>query len=232
MELVPGETLQERIRKGRIPLDETLTHRQADRRGARDRSREGIIHRDLKPANVMLTGEGKVKVLDFGLAKALRTKRAGSDHIQFPHDGEHVRNESRHYPWHRSVHVPRAGQRQSVDARSDMWAFGVVLYEMLTGISAFTGETIIEILGAVLKAEPDWSRLPEKTPPSIIKLLRRCLQKDRNRRIHDIADARIEIEDAINEPQQPAAAAPSTRPQSRSRIAAIAIVAVLSAVQS
>ncbi len=228
MELVQGETLQARIRKGRIPLDETLNIARQIAEALETAHEKGIVHRDLKPGNVMLTGEGKVKVLDFGLAKAYEPNAPDPTISNSPTMVSMSATNPGIILGTAAYVSPEQAKGRSVDARSDVWAFGVVLYEMLTGISAFTGETIIEILGAVLKAEPDWSRLPEKTPPSIIKLLRRCLQKDRNRRIHDIADARIEIEDAINEPQQPAAAAPSTRPQSRSRIAAIAIAAAIS----
>jgi serine/threonine-protein kinase len=213
MELVEGETLQARIQRGPIPVDEALAIAKQIAEALETAHEKGIIHRDLKPGNVMLTGDAKVKVLDFGLAKAAEP---GSPDPALSHSPTMVSMS----PTKDGMILgtapyvsPEQAKGRTLDSRSDVWAFGVVLYEMLTGVSAFPGETIIETLGAVLKAEPDWSRLPEGTPPSVIKLLRRCLRKDRQHRLHDIADARIEIEDAINEPHLPI-----TLPQGRTNV--------------
>ena len=155
---------------------------------------KGIIHRDLKPANVKITPDGKVKVLDFGLAKAFDgDPEANLSNSPTLSGGDECRSDSRNG----GVHVAGAGERKKSRSRTDIFAFGCVLYEMLTGRPAFEGETVGEILGSVFKSEPDWSRLPSGTSQAILRLLRRCLQKDRKLRLHDIADARIEIDEAI-----------------------------------
>jgi serine/threonine-protein kinase len=197
MEFIDGLTLEDRIRQGPIVLEEALElARQiaAALEGAHDR---GIIHRDLKPANIKVTPEGNVKVLDFGLAKAFdgistpALSRAPTGTVDATQVGIIMGTAG--------YMSPEQAKGKPADARSDIWAFGVVLYEMLTGRRAFDGETTLEILGGVTRAEPDWSALPQNTPPSVRTLLRRCLQKDRARRTHHIADARLEIEEAIQQ---------------------------------
>ena len=202
LELVEGETLQGRLRRGAMPPDEALEIARQIAAALEAAHERGIVHRDLRPANVKVTPSGEVKVLDFGLAKALDSKPA-SDASQSPTLlGE---------PTAQGVILgttgymsPEQAKGRPADTRSDIWAFGVVLYEMLSGKSTFTGETVIETLGSVLKSEPNWAALPNTTPPRIRALLVRCLQKDRKRRLQSIADGRIEIEEALSEPAAPA----------------------------
>jgi hypothetical protein len=197
MELVEGPTFAERISQGRIPLEEVLTFAKQIADGLEYAHDRGIIHRDLKPSNVKLTPESQVKLLDFGLAKAL--------------EGETVEPELQNSPTlsaaatrtgvllgTASYMSPEQARGKRVDRRADIWAFGCMLYEMLTGRAAFTGETTSDILACVIRAEPDWSSLPGSVPPRIHELLRRCLQKDAKQRLRDIGDARIIIEEALS----------------------------------
>jgi serine/threonine protein kinase len=193
MELVDGETLQERLQRGPIPIDEVLPLAKQLAEALEAAHEKGIIHRDLKPANIKYSSDGHIKVLDFGLAKAFQEQQTVS-----------LSNS----PTLISASIPGAilgtaaymspeqAKGRPTERTSDVWAFGCVLYEMLTGQAAFAGETIGEILAAVLTVEPDWKRLPAVTPVSIRRLLRRCLQKDRKERLQHIGDARIEINDA------------------------------------
>src|ERR1700693_1655429 len=199
MELVPGETLRERIaREGPLSVEEALgICRQITEalEGAHDK---GIIHRDLKPANVKLTPAGRVKVLDFGLAKAF----VGDDGLDFSH-GPTVTamgTEEGRILGTPAYMSPEQARGKAVDKRTDIWAFGCVLYELLTGKQAFRGETVSDTIAALLEREPDWQVLPPSTPAKIRDLLRRCLQKDSQHRLRDIGDARIEIEEASAAP--------------------------------
>ena len=192
MELVDGETLQERLRRGPIPIDEVLPSAKQLAEALEAAHERGIIHRDLKPANIKYSSAGQLKVLDFGLAKAF----------------QEVQTETlSHSPTLISASVPgvilgtapymspEQAKGKAAERTSDVWAFGCVLYEMLTGRAAFAGETVAEILAAVLTMEPDWKLLPADTPVFLRRLLRRCLQKDRKERLQHIGDARIEIND-------------------------------------
>jgi serine/threonine-protein kinase len=188
LELVPGLTLADHIARGPIPVERAL--KLADQIAeALDAAHErGIVHRDLKPANVKVTGEGTVKVLDFGIAKVLTEDDGTTVDVNLTRAGVVVGT--------RAYMSPEQTRALPVDKRADIWAFGCVLYEMLTGRRAFGGSTATEITTAVLDQEPDWSALPEKTPAAVRRLLRRTLEKDPRRRLRDIADARIDLADA------------------------------------
>jgi serine/threonine protein kinase/Tol biopolymer transport system component len=219
LELVEGETLAERLKGGPIPLDEGLQIAAQILDALTAAHERGIIHRDLKPANIKRTPEGKVKVLDFGLAKAFAVESVD------PPPANTLRLEPSSTPGMilgtTAYMSPEQASGTAVDRRTDIFAFGAVLYEMLTGQRAFPGETAGAILAAVIRAEPDWGKLPASTPAGIRRLLRRCLRKDRNRRLQSAGDARIEIDEAAADPllaaQLDADLLPSA--QSRRRVA-------------
>ena len=198
LELVEGGTLEDRIAQGPIPIDEALpVARQIAE--ALDAARDqGVIHRDLKPANIKLRPDGTVKVLDFGLAKLAQPSDAGlqtSDLSQSPTLTSPAATRLGVIMGTAAYMSPEQARGMPVDRRTDIWAFGCVLYEMLSGRHAFAGATISDTIAKILEREPDWRTLPASTPARIRDLLRRCLQKDQQRRLHDIADARIEIEE-------------------------------------
>jgi len=195
MELVPGETLAERLRKGPVGIEEALRIGGQIAQALEAAHEKGIVHRDLKPPNVKVTPEGRVKVLDFGLAKASAAEGAldiseGATLTALPTEEGRILGT----PAYMS---PEQARGKPVDKRTDIWAFGCALYAMLAGRAAFRGETSSDTIAAILEREPDWHRLPASTPAKILDLLRRCLQKDANSRLRDIGDARIEIEEAL-----------------------------------
>ena len=195
MELVEGQTLDDRIKSGPIPVEEALKLAFQTAEALDAAHEKGVIHRDLKPANIKVTPDGKVKVLDFGLAKALADEQAdlnlsNSPTLSVAATRQGVILGTAAYM------SPEQAKGKTVDKRTDIWAFGCVLYECLTGKKAFEGETITETLAAVLTREPEW----EAVPVQMRRLVRRCLQRDLNKRYHDAADVRIEIEDAGAEP--------------------------------
>ena len=197
LELVEGETLAERIRAARIPVAEALAIARQIADALEAAHEKGIVHRDLKPANIKITADGAVKVLDFGLAKAIAERRASdADMSQSPtvtvggtHEGVILGTAA--------YMSPEQARGQAVDKRTDIWAFGCVLYEMLTGRPAFAGDTITDTLAAIVHREPDWTALRSTTPPTIKRLLQRSLEKDAGRRLRDIADVRVEIDEAL-----------------------------------
>jgi eukaryotic-like serine/threonine-protein kinase len=197
MELVEGPTLADRLEKGAFPLDEALPIAKQIAEALEAAHEQGIIHRDLKPANVKLRDDGAVKVLDFGLAKALdpisgvRPDVTSSPTITTP-----AMTQVGMILGTAAYMSPEQAKGRPADKRSDVWAFGVVLYEMLTGRQAFEGEAVTEVLGRVLTTDVDWSRLPSSTPAPVRRLLQRALQKDSRHRLGDIRDARLEIEEA------------------------------------
>jgi Tol biopolymer transport system component len=198
MELVAGDTLRERIaREGPLPVEEALGICRQIAEALEAAHEKGIIHRDLKPANVKLTPEGKVKVLDFGVAKASPGDTSSNDPATSPTLSAAVTLQGVILGT-AAYMSPEQARGKAVDKRTDIWAFGCVLYELLSGRPAFDGEDVTEILAAVVKTEPDWNRLPRSTPPTIGVLLHRCLRKDRRQRLQDAADARIEIEDVLS----------------------------------
>ncbi len=210
MELVEGPTLADRIAQGAIPLADALPIAKQIAEALEAAHEAGIIHRDLKPANIKVREDGTVKVLDFGLAKAMESP-ASSDHaMNSPTISLHA-TQAGMILGTAAYMAPEQARGSVVDKRADLWAFGVVLYEMLTGTRLFDGATISDTLAAVLTKEPDWTTLPANTPAPVRKLLRRCLEKDRKRRLDSASAARLEIDDALTAPAgdtAPAGAAP------------------------
>jgi len=199
LELVPGETLQERVAKGPVPVEEALEICRQIAEGVEAAHEKGVIHRDLKPANVKVTPEGKVKILDFGLAKAMEAETPVTDISQSPTLTEEM-TRAGVILGTAAYMSPEQAKGKPVDTRADIFAFGAVLYELLTGKRAFEGETITETIAKVLESEPKWELLPENTPWTIRNLLHRCLTKDPHDRLRDIANVRIEIKMALSEP--------------------------------
>jgi Tol biopolymer transport system component/tRNA A-37 threonylcarbamoyl transferase component Bud32 len=208
LEFVEGESLDDRLTALRskerdgvsrgtgLPIAEALAAALQIARAIEAAHERGIVHRDLKPGNILITPAGVVKVVDFGLAKAVDAS-GGAD------DGAAATltlgaTEAGLIVGTAAYMSPEQARGQAVDRRTDIWSFGCVLYEMLTSRRAFPGATLTDTLVAIIEHEPDWSALPPATPPALRRLLRRCLEKDPNRRLHDIADARIEIEEPVD----------------------------------
>ena len=213
MELVEGDDLSQRIAKSAIPIDEALPIAKQIAEALEAAHEQGIIHRDLKPANVKVRPDGTVKVLDFGLAKAFEPGGTSAQATMSPTLSIHA-TQAGVILGTAAYMSPEQAAGKAVDKRSDLWAFGVVLTEMLTGRQVFAGETVSHVLASVLKDEPDWTTLPPNTPAPIRRLLRRCLVKDRKRRFADAADATLEIDDALTTAgaESPVRAATASRP--------------------
>ena len=193
LELVEGPTLADIIKRGPISLDEALPIAKQIAEALEAAHEAGVIHRDLKPANIKVKADGTVKVLDFGLAKALEGN-SGDDPSESPTQTATAAGVIMGTPAYMS---PEQAAGRPVDKRSDIWSFGVVLFEMLTGQRLFTGETASHVLAAVLRVEPTWDALPAPTPQPLRKLLRRCLEKQRKRRLRDIGDALTDLDEAL-----------------------------------
>jgi len=194
LELVEGETLAARLMHGRIPFSDALDIARQIVDALEAAHEKGIVHRDLKPSNIHVRPDGHVKVLDFGLAKIL-------EQVSTPHDAADSPTMTGTVAGRQLIGTaaymsPEQARGQEATRSADIWAFGCVLFEMLAGRPVFGGETIADILGSVVKSEPDWAMLPKDTPPHIRRLLTRCLQKDKKRRLHHIADARLDLDEA------------------------------------
>ena len=200
LELVEGPTLADRIAQGAMPIEDALPIARQIAEALEAAHEEAVIHRDLKPANIKVREDGTVKVLDFGLAKALDTTAEG-DPSQSP-TLTAAATQMGVILGTAAYMSPEQARGRLLDKRSDVWAFGCVLYEMLTGSRAFPGETVSDTIAAVLGREPDWQALPDDIPDRVRVLLRRCLERDAKRRLHDVGDARLELDD-------PAAAVPT-----------------------
>ena len=191
MEHVNGETLEDRIARGPLSAVEAVRCFTQIAEALEAAHRNGIVHRDLKPANIMIATGGTVKVLDFGLAKTLDQRSAGSDATPSRQTSDGIILGTAGYM------SPEQARGESMDERTDIWAFGCCLFEALTGRPAFSARTLADTMAAVLDAEPDWQCVPSRTPLGLRVLLRRCLRKNPHQRLHNIADARIELEEAL-----------------------------------
>ena len=192
LELVEGPTLADRIAEGPIPVDEVLPIAKQIAEALEAAHEQGIIHRDLKPANVKVKADGTVKVLDFGLAKAFQPD-SGSEPSESP-TMTAAATRAGVIMGTAAYMAPEQAKGKAVDKRADIWAFGCLLYELVTGHRAFAGGDVAETLAAVIQSEPDWDALPPKFPPTAGTFLRRCLRKDSKERVRDIGDVRMAME--------------------------------------
>ena len=211
MELVEGEDLAQRIARGPIPVKEAVAIGKQIADGLEAAHARGIIHRDLKPANIRISTDGTVKILDFGLAKAWEPPTGDVDPAESPTITAEMTRVGTILGTAPYL-SPEQARGQAVDRRADIWAFGCVLHEMLTGRRVFTGSTSTEILAQILERDPDWSALPPDLSPSLDRLLRRCLEKDPKQRLRDAGDVALALEDV--ELEKPAAATDGAQPGS------------------
>jgi serine/threonine-protein kinase len=197
MELVEGPTLTDRIAQGPVPIEEALSIAKKIAEALEAAHEQGIIHRDLKPANIKVRSDGTVKVLDFGLAKAIDPPALSPNMSQSPTMATPAMTAASMILGTAAYMSPEQARGKPVDKRSDIWAFGCVLYEMLSGLPAFDGQTVTDVLAAIVAREADFERLPGQTPSGVRQLLHRCLQKDPKQRLRDIGDARLEIDTCL-----------------------------------
>jgi serine/threonine protein kinase len=197
MEFAEGTTLADRIRRGPIPAEEAIAIGRQIADALEYAHERGVVHRDLKPSNIKISPGDSVKILDFGLAKAVQGEASESNTGDSPAISQ-LATETGVLLGTAAYMAPEQAKGKPVDRRADVWAFGCVLYEMLSGKRAFTGESVPETLGAVLRGEPDWSLLPRQTPNRVQVLLQRCLQKDARQRLRDMGDARISLDEVLS----------------------------------
>jgi len=209
LEFVDGETLAARLSRGPLPVDEAIEVCRDIAAGVEAAHESGVVHRDLKPGNVILTPDGKVKVLDFGLATSGGGSASGSDpNLSHSPTITHQATRAGVILGTAAYMSPEQARGKAVDKRTDIWSFGCVLYECLTGRALFQGETVSDLIARILEREPDWSVLPANTPPRVRELLKRCIRKDPKERLRDIGDARLELGEA----NAPVEAAPAAAP--------------------
>ncbi len=220
LELVEGQTLAERLDRGPLPVAEAVTVALQLAGALEEAHRKGVVHRDLKPSNVKLDLEGRVKVVDFGIAKALAPEN------ERPAGAGAPTTEAGAILGTAPYMSPEQVRAEPVDTRSDVWAFGCLLYEMLSGRRAFGGASPAEVLAAVLRDDPDWNRLPAALPAGLRRLLRRCLRRDRRQRLNDIGDARLELTELGTEDEATTPVRPAPRPP-RTLLVATLVAALL-----
>jgi eukaryotic-like serine/threonine-protein kinase len=241
MELVEGETLADLIARGPVPVPEALAIARQIADALEYAHERGIVHRDLKPANVVVSRDGQVKVLDFGLAKAITGEGGGSSASDATHSPTLTSPATRAgvILGTAAYMAPEQARGKDVDRRADVWAFGVVLFEMLAGRRLFEGETISDTIAAILTQTPPFDRLPPTTPVAVRRLLERCLDRDPKQRLRDIGEARIALDRVIAGGDDPAPAPDTTTPSSAARrpaprlpwiVAGLAVVAAVAAV--
>src|SRR5688500_9658008 len=204
LELVDGYTLDDRIAHRAIPVAEALAYARQIAEALDTAHEAGIVHRDLKPGNIKITEDGRVKVLDFGLAKAIAAAIAPDpavDPARSPTITIHG-TKGAAILGTAAYMSPEQARGKAIDKRTDIWAFGCVLFEMLSGTRAFRGETTSDVIAAIIERQPDWSKLPPSVPPHVLRVIERCLEKDPKRRARDIADVRVEL-DAVREAATP-----------------------------
>ena len=230
LELVEGPTLEDRIKQGAIPVEESLKLALQIAEALEAAHEKGVIHRDLKPANIKVTPDGKVKVLDFGLAKAFEGDQAdvsvsNSPTLSMAATQQGIILGTAAYM------SPEQARGENADQRADVWAFGVVLFEMLTGRGTFDGKTVSDVLASVLKIDPDWNALPLNLHPRLRQLLERCLEKEAQDRYHGIADARVDIRKVLADPSgvivRPVTQIVQTVPQSKVPLVAAVVLAMI-----
>jgi Tol biopolymer transport system component len=216
MEVAEGQTLGERIARGPLPVEEAVRVALQIAEALEVAHDKGIVHRDLKPGNVMVSAEGRVKVLDFGLAKALGAHPlSGSSGADASHSPTLAMTQAGVLLGTAGYMSPEQARGKPVDRRADIWSFGCVLYEMLAGHRAFDGETVTDVLGAIVHKEPDLGRLPAHAPPRLRRLLGQCLQKDASRRLQSIGDARVALQEWLENPGEAEPGAPAGAPLAR-----------------
>ena len=233
MELVEGDDLSQRIARGAIPLDEALPIAKQIAEALEAAHEQGIIHRDLKPANIKVRGDGTVKVLDFGLAKAMEPAAGSSSSVSMsPTLTTPAMTQAGMILGTAAYMSPEQAKGRSVDRRADVWAFGAVLFEMVSGRQPFSGETVSETLADVMKSEPPWQALPVNVPAHLARLIRQCLVKEPRRRIRDMGDVRLALEGAFETTDSPAAVTTASPDVVWTRSAAFRLAAAAAVVAS
>ncbi len=231
MELAEGDTLAARIARGRLPVDDATAIATQIAAALEAAHEKGIVHRDLKPANIVISRDGRVKVLDFGLAKLASADDSGGAPFNAANSPTIAASMAGTILGTAAYMSPEQARGKAVDKRADIWAFGCVLFEMLAGAPAFKGETITDIVAAVVAHEPDWTALPQDVPHTVRSVLRRCLRKDPGERLRDAADARIEIAERLDGSTNVPSEQRSTRSRSFERVGiAVGAAAIAAAI--